>query len=244
MQVILDSVSDQERLEVALEEYNARKARDKHPAGSFDRARRWAPSDDERQACCARVRGPSRAYPYPLLVHCRTVEHVANLFDVDTRALRAASRRALPKPVRLGGTYYKAVLTWTEDGERRYSSIYDPAVHYVLGEKLTERVRRNHGGGHYVRATPDGALAAGREAVRTFVSLEPEQLANGRGLTVLEVECSGQYTVYGCACWECGEIALTSRAEASQDLLGHRKYAFSTVMPVREVSESTEEGAA
>lgn len=244
MQVILDSVSDQERLEVALEEYNARKARDKHPAGSFDRARRWAPSDDERQACCARVRGPSRAYPYPLLVHCRTVEHVANLFDVDTRALRAASRRALPKPVRLGGTYYKAVLTWTEDGERRYSSIYDPAVHYVLGEKLTERVRRNHGGGFYVRATVAGAYAAGSEALIAYAGLNPEQLANGRELTVLEVECRGQYTVYDCVCELCQEARYNLWTENQHQPSSHRKYSFSTVAPVREVCESQAEGAA
>ncbi len=73
---------------MAAEEYLARKERSAHPDGSFDRASRWYPSDDEWQDCCAGIREPSRAWPYSLMVHCRTLVHVANLYDVDEADLR------------------------------------------------------------------------------------------------------------------------------------------------------------
>lgn len=56
-------------------EYEKRQSRREHPSGSFDRAGRWYASDEERASCC-NVRGPSRAFPYSQMVHCRTLKHI------------------------------------------------------------------------------------------------------------------------------------------------------------------------
>jgi hypothetical protein len=65
--------------------------REVHPDGNFDNAKRWLPSSSEKCSCCAGLRTPSRAFPYGLLIHCRTATHVANQFGVDEiEVLRAA----------------------------------------------------------------------------------------------------------------------------------------------------------
>ena len=73
---------------------HARKNRLEHPSGTFDTAGRWYPDDDERQYCCGWIRGPSRAYPYSYMVHCRTVEHIANLHDLNNAEIAAARKVA------------------------------------------------------------------------------------------------------------------------------------------------------
>lgn len=55
-----------------------RQDRTEHPDGKFD-GPRWYPSDTECQPCCSGIRSPSRAFPWSLMVHCRTIEHVAYL---------------------------------------------------------------------------------------------------------------------------------------------------------------------
>lgn len=60
-------------------EYKNRKNRLTHPTGKFDKAGRWFPSADEVAECCNEIRYPSRAYPYSLLVHCRTKKHIKML---------------------------------------------------------------------------------------------------------------------------------------------------------------------
>jgi len=80
-------------IKAAAEAYIARKSRAEHPDGTFDSARRWEPSDEERCDCCAYVRWPSRAWPLSLMKHCRSIEHVANLFKVDVTELRRAVRK-------------------------------------------------------------------------------------------------------------------------------------------------------
>lgn len=75
-------------LEKAAHEYRSRKNRNSHPAGSFDRAKRWEPDAEEWCSCCASIRSPSKAFPYSLMTHCRSLEHVANLFHVDIYNLR------------------------------------------------------------------------------------------------------------------------------------------------------------
>lgn len=72
----------------AVDEYLARQRRDRHPVGWFDSAGRWYPSESEIRECCERIRAPSRNWPYPLMLHCRTAKHVAALFAVDVRNLR------------------------------------------------------------------------------------------------------------------------------------------------------------
>lgn len=79
-------------LYAALKEYQARQARASHPEGTFDKAQRWYPSENEHQSCCDAIRGPSRAWPNSLNKHCRSIEHVANLFAVDAKELRKLAR--------------------------------------------------------------------------------------------------------------------------------------------------------
>ena len=64
--------------------------RTEHPDGTFDKAKRWYPSDHEWQWCCKSVRGPSRNFPYAYLTHCRSSVHIATMLKVDPVALRRA----------------------------------------------------------------------------------------------------------------------------------------------------------
>jgi len=77
---------------LAAYEYIRRQKREVHPAGKFDRGGRWYPTDDEEQKCCASIRQPSRAWPYTLMSHCRSMAHVAALYGVDAREVRRAVR--------------------------------------------------------------------------------------------------------------------------------------------------------
>lgn len=74
----------------AVVEFLAREDRSSNPDGYFDNGGRFYPSDKEHCACCDGIRTPSRSYPYSLMVHCRSAEHVAHLFDVDSKTLRRA----------------------------------------------------------------------------------------------------------------------------------------------------------
>ena len=80
------------QLDKAAREYLARQKRESHPEGSFDNAQRFRPSQQERQDCCNDIRPPSRAYPFSYMKHCRSAEHVANLFNVDVTKLRHRAR--------------------------------------------------------------------------------------------------------------------------------------------------------
>jgi hypothetical protein len=82
------------RIEEALQEYMDRQSRRHHPRGTFDKAGRWYPDAAEEQACCGKIRTPSRAYPYSYMTHCRTAEHVAALYGVDVKDLRKAIRQS------------------------------------------------------------------------------------------------------------------------------------------------------
>jgi hypothetical protein len=74
----------------AAYEYICRQERRTHPAGKFDRGGRWYPSETEEQHCCKVIRNPSRAWPYTLMTHCRSVAHIASLYGVDPKVLRRA----------------------------------------------------------------------------------------------------------------------------------------------------------
>lgn len=77
-------------LDMAVKCYIDRKARTAHPEGSFDSAGRWCPSKKEECIFCGLIRPPSRGFPYSVLTHCRTIEHIAQLFDVGGSELRKA----------------------------------------------------------------------------------------------------------------------------------------------------------
>ena len=80
--------NESERLAAAADELFARQDRRSHPEGWTDRACRWYPSDAENAPLCATVRKPSAAYPWSIMLHCRTTTHLAELFDIDSDALK------------------------------------------------------------------------------------------------------------------------------------------------------------
>jgi hypothetical protein len=69
-------------------EFLNRQLRLSNPRGKFDKAARWFPDPDERRDCCDSVRSPSRRFKFSLMLHCRTLKHVAKLYNVDEKQLR------------------------------------------------------------------------------------------------------------------------------------------------------------
>lgn len=72
------------KLEITTEQinklYQARKDRLIHPKGSFDKAKRWYPTDEENSDnFTATVRSPSARYPYSYMLAARTLKHVKAL---------------------------------------------------------------------------------------------------------------------------------------------------------------------
>ena len=64
--------------------YLRRRDRLEHPAGSFDKAKRWYPDAKEcLDTSC--IRSPSRAYPHSYNHACRTIKHCAKLHGVSDR---------------------------------------------------------------------------------------------------------------------------------------------------------------
>jgi len=72
-----------------------------HPSGTFDHAQRWKP--DRELACCALIRSPSRAYPYSLLMHCRSLTHVAAEAGYTVTTLRRAVMRLRVEDAEMSG---------------------------------------------------------------------------------------------------------------------------------------------
>jgi len=81
-----------QRLHEAAREYADRQGRRSHPDGKPDKGGRWHPTPAEAQPCCRGIRSPSRAWPWSYMTHCRTMTHIANLYDVDETDLRRVSR--------------------------------------------------------------------------------------------------------------------------------------------------------
>lgn len=149
----------QQTITEAAEIYRSRRDRGSNPAGSFDRSGRWYPDASEEQDCCRAIRGPSRAYPYSYLTHCRTADHVAHLTGYSAAEIRREARRLdnpQPREVRRD-VAYKAVAV-AEGG--RLASIYDDATTYTVGRVLRQAARDDHGGGYYVYETIEAALRA------------------------------------------------------------------------------------
>ena len=69
-----------------------RQARRAHPRGDWDDGHRWYPDEAEWRDCCESIRPPSRAWPWSLMVHCRTAAHVAALYGIDPKVLRRSHR--------------------------------------------------------------------------------------------------------------------------------------------------------
>ncbi|WP_333798549.1 hypothetical protein [Trichlorobacter lovleyi] len=84
--------AEYQELIAAATDFNNRRDRISHPDGTFDSAGRWSPSYSEECDCCKNIRQPSRSYPFSLMIHCRTAEHVANLHGVDARLLKYVAK--------------------------------------------------------------------------------------------------------------------------------------------------------
>jgi hypothetical protein len=81
-----------ERVREAADLFEARQNGSQEPEGAWaDRV--WLPSDGERRACCAGLEPDRLKDPQKLRSHCRTVLHVATLFELDGRLLRAELKR-------------------------------------------------------------------------------------------------------------------------------------------------------
>jgi len=86
------------RVAAALYHWKNLQDRKIHPDGSFDSARRWYPSETEREECCNSIRSPSRSYPYSMMVHCRSYTHVAAKYCVDIKDLRREAKCCAMQP--------------------------------------------------------------------------------------------------------------------------------------------------
>lgn len=86
-----------------------------------------------------------------------------------------------------GDNFFKAVAVVQDAGGIHLCSIYDQSVEYHIGETMRQTARRGHGGGYYVRATPEEAADV--------------QVPDGSDLAdapraVLRCRCEGAYTRY------------------------------------------------
>jgi hypothetical protein len=85
--------------------YLLRQLRILDPSGYFDKAGRWYADENEELSCCKR-HYPSRRRQYRMIMHCRTLGHVADLLRVDYAAadklLRTREWRVLRKILQLG----------------------------------------------------------------------------------------------------------------------------------------------
>jgi hypothetical protein len=79
-------------------EFACRDLRLRHPDGTFDEGGRFYPSEKEARDCCANIRAPSRALPFSLMKHCRTAKHVAKLYGVSEKAVRAEAEQVRQRP--------------------------------------------------------------------------------------------------------------------------------------------------
>lgn len=81
------------RVLAAAREAQARRARVSDAVGTYTSRGQWYPDDVlERRTCC-RTHVPRQTVPLAVLIHCRGIKHVAHLYDVPEKAVRAALRK-------------------------------------------------------------------------------------------------------------------------------------------------------
>ena len=83
----MDTPSNIEKETKAAIEYLLRRDRVDHPNGHTIKSK-WYPSDPESQSCCNSIRQPSRAYPWSLMTHCRSILHVSQLYNCEPLSIR------------------------------------------------------------------------------------------------------------------------------------------------------------
>lgn len=69
-------------LVVALKDLINKQNRRTNPWGEFDKAGRFYLDDAEEQKCCFSVSSPTKRFPYSLMKHARSAEHIANKHNV------------------------------------------------------------------------------------------------------------------------------------------------------------------
>ena len=79
------------KLRRAAQRYLDLQDRRTHPTGDTDTGGRWHPA--QPLPCCGAIRTPSRAWPWSLMTHCRTLTHVAQESGYPLPTLRAAVLR-------------------------------------------------------------------------------------------------------------------------------------------------------
>ena len=203
-----DKQQQKSRVIAAAIEFNARQARHSHPAGTFDKGNRWYPASGEQCECCESIRSPSRSFPYSLMAHCRTAEHVAHLFDVDllllkraARALKGGVKPDNPDAVPVFDDELKAArkvakprvrrvwkIVALEEG--RHVSVYDGSD-WTPGVTRHETAKSGHHGGYYWYRSLGEAVEAAEsgEAFR-------QAWCSGKRLVVLECEAWGRVVAY------------------------------------------------
>lgn len=172
------------KLSQAVERYYDLQSRRVHPAGRFDNAQRWTPTTQEREKCCDSIRTPTRNYPYSLMVHCRSISHVAIKFGIDESEIRRAYNRRFP-PKREGGDMYYKMVAQLPDG--RLVSVYDGETEYKIGQVIEQHAKQNHRGGIYVYRS----IAEAQNA-----EFPPRSALPDLPRICLRVNASGQYCVY------------------------------------------------
>ncbi len=80
-------------LREAAQYYMALQSRKTHPKGHSVASTSSAWYPDHPLPCCETIRRPSRAYPWSLMTHCRSMVHVAAERKIDVSRLRWAVRR-------------------------------------------------------------------------------------------------------------------------------------------------------
>jgi hypothetical protein len=152
------------------------------------------------------------------MTHCRTIRHIARLYNVDESKLRATVRKQAPPARREGGDdYYKKVAL--VDG--RMLSIFDGETEYKIGVTVKDTPRQNHGGGIYVYNSITDALNAAFPGDSALKDAEH---------VIIRVRAEGSYCRYR------GDI----------DYFGDRtpdKLAFARVTPLEIVGEVKEKTA-
>jgi len=95
----------------AAEAYLMRKLGAQYPKGRTDNGGRWYP--EEMLECCEHIRSPSRGYPWSYMVHCKSVDHVANEYGVDATELGQLVRRKANLPLLM--TLNPTIGKWAEE---------------------------------------------------------------------------------------------------------------------------------
>ena len=75
----------------ALMRYERRQARTEHPAGSFDKAKRWYPAGRDEEIMEA-GRSPTRSYPNSYNLACRSLAHCERYEGADHQVVLKLKR--------------------------------------------------------------------------------------------------------------------------------------------------------